>query len=136
ASKRSGEERLKYTGVKRTAFRGHENRGWRRRGEAWNSRAPLGGRMPTLADSLKLPCGALLKNRLAKAAMTEGLADPWNRATERHATLYRRWAEGGAGLLITGNVQVDRRHLERPGNVAIDGPQTDEQRAALTAFAR
>lgn len=92
--------------------------------------------MPTLADSLKLPCGALLKNRLAKAAMTEGLADPWNRATERHATLYRRWAEGGAGLLITGNVQVDRRHLERPGNVAIDGPQTDEQRAALTAFAR
>ncbi|MEL7487871.1 MAG: NADH:flavin oxidoreductase, partial [Pseudomonadota bacterium] len=65
---------------------------------------------------LTLPCGARLKNRIAKAAMTEGLADPLNRATARHATLYRRWAEGGAGLLITGNVMVDRRYLERPGN--------------------
>ena len=43
-----------------------------------------------------------------------------NRATERHVTLYRKWAEGGAGILVTGNVQVDRRFLERPGNVVID----------------
>lgn len=74
-----------------------------------------------VSQPLVLPCGAVLPNRLAKAAMTEGLADGMNRATERHATLYRRWAEGGAGLLITGNVQVDRTHLERPGNIAIDG---------------
>ena len=73
-----------------------------------------------LKDKLVLPCGAVLPNRLAKASMTEGLADSMNRATERHVTLYRRWAEGGAGLLLTGNVQVDRRHLERPGNIAID----------------
>src|SRR5690606_1384385 len=77
----------------------------------------------SIADPLTLPCGVRLKNRLAKAAMTEGLADPWNRSTPRLETLYRRWAEGGAGLLLTGNVQVDRRYLERPGNVAIDGPQ-------------
>ena len=31
------------------------------------------------------------------------------------------WSAGGAGLLITGNIQVDRRYVERPGNVAIDG---------------
>ncbi|WP_026296027.1 NADH:flavin oxidoreductase/NADH oxidase family protein [Aromatoleum toluclasticum] len=74
-----------------------------------------------IAQPVALPCGAVLPNRLAKAAMTEGLADAMNRATERHETLYRRWAEGGAGLLITGNVQVDRLHLERPGNIAIDG---------------
>ncbi len=80
-----------------------------------------------LTKSLILPSGGKLKNRIAKAAMTEGLADARNRATDRHATLYRRWAEGGAGLLITGNVMVDRRYLERPGNVAIDGAQTDEQ---------
>tara|TARA_R110002096_G_scaffold133574_1_gene284491 strand:- start:7606 stop:8733 length:1128 start_codon:yes stop_codon:yes gene_type:complete len=43
-----------------------------------------------------------------------------NRATERHVRLYRKWAEGGAGILVTGNVQVDRRFLERPGNVVID----------------
>ena len=68
--------------------------------------------------------------------MTEGLADAFNRATERHATLYRRWARGGAGLLVTGNIMVDRRYLERPGNVAIDGPQTEEQRRRLSEYAR
>ena len=73
-----------------------------------------------LARPFKLPCGATLPNRLCKGAMTEGLANPWLQATERHVTLYRRWSEGGAGLLLTGNVMIDRRVLERPGNVAID----------------
>lgn len=73
-----------------------------------------------LAQPFALPCGATLPNRLCKAAMTEGLADPWLRATDELATLYRRWSEGGAGLLLTGNVQIDRNVLERPGNVAID----------------
>jgi 2,4-dienoyl-CoA reductase-like NADH-dependent reductase (Old Yellow Enzyme family) len=53
--------------------------------------------------------------------MTEGLADANDNATERHATLYERWSEGGASMLLTGNVMVDRRYLERPGNVVIDG---------------
>jgi 2,4-dienoyl-CoA reductase-like NADH-dependent reductase (Old Yellow Enzyme family) len=75
---------------------------------------------PTLASPLNLPCGAVLPNRIAKAAMTEGLADPDDRASERHVRLYRRWSEGGAGLLLTGNVMVDRRYLERPGNVVVD----------------
>lgn len=52
--------------------------------------------------------------------MTEGLADDQLHATHRHETLYRRWSDGGAGLLITGNVMIDHRVLERPGNVAID----------------
>lgn len=85
----------------------------------------------SLTKPLSLPNGGALKNRIAKAAMTEGLGDDYNRATARHATLYRRWAEGGAGMLLTGNVMVDRRFLERPGNVAIDGPQSDEQLDAL-----
>ena len=76
--------------------------------------------MSILAQPFTLPCGAVLPNRLCKAAMTEGLADENLNATERHVTLYRRWAEGGAGLLITGNVMIDHRVLERPGNVAID----------------
>ena len=38
---------------------------------------------------------------------------------------------GGCGLLITGNVQIDRLHLERPGNVIIDGPPDAEAMAAL-----
>ena len=51
---------------------------------------------------LVLPCGAEIKNRICKAAMTEGLADEQNRATEKHVTLYSRWAEGGSGILLTG----------------------------------
>ena len=74
-----------------------------------------------LRKELKLPCGAILRNRLAKAAMTEGLADSHNRATERHLRLYQRWAQNGFGLMLTGNVHVDRHHLERPGNIAVDG---------------
>lgn len=88
-----------------------------------------------IADPISLPCGVRLKNRLAKAAMTEGLADETNRSTRRLETLYRRWATGGAGLLLTGNVQIDRRYLERPGNVAIDGPQDASAMRALEAFA-
>jgi 2,4-dienoyl-CoA reductase-like NADH-dependent reductase (Old Yellow Enzyme family) len=91
--------------------------------------------MTSLADSLTLPCGAVLPNRIAKGAMTEGLADPWNRATARHATLYKRWAEGGLGLSLTGNIMVDRRYLERAGNVAIEGEQDAEAMAALRAYA-
>jgi 2,4-dienoyl-CoA reductase-like NADH-dependent reductase (Old Yellow Enzyme family) len=84
-----------------------------------------------LDSPLTLPCGATLPNRLAKAAMTERLADPHNRATPALERLYRLWSAGGAGLLLTGNVQVDRKHLEAAGNVAIDGT---EDAAALTAL--
>lgn len=52
--------------------------------------------------------------------MSEGIADANNDATPRLETLYRRWAGSGAGMLLTGNVQVDRHHLERPGNVVLD----------------
>ena len=93
------------------------------------------GTTTKVASELTLPCGATVKNRLCKAAMTEGLADANNVATDRHVTLYRRWAEGGAGILLTGNVQVDRRYLERAGNIVIDGPQQPAQLAALEAMA-
>lgn len=86
-----------------------------------------------LQQPLELPCGVTLPNRLCKAAMTEGLADNRLRATERHERLYRLWSEGGAGVLITGNVQVDRRCLERAGNVVID---TDETREDLARWAK
>ncbi|NKF21210.1 NADH:flavin oxidoreductase/NADH oxidase family protein [Solimonas marina] len=90
-----------------------------------------------LAQPLNLPCGARLTNRICKAAMTEGLADAQLRPTPRLGELYRRWAEGGAGLLLTGNVQIDRRVLERPGNVAIDpAPANAETLRRLRDWAR
>jgi len=76
--------------------------------------------MDPLSEPLSLPCGAVLRNRIAKGAMTEGLADPDDNPTERHVELYGRWSDGGAGLLLTGNVMVDRRYLERPGNVVVE----------------
>lgn len=89
-----------------------------------------------LSKKLKLPCGQVLDNRLAKAAMTEGLADGTNQANERFTTLYKRWSAGGAGLLITGNVLVDRLHLERGGNLAIEGSQSNSALAGLADIAK
>lgn len=77
--------------------------------------------MPVALDeSLRLPCGVLLKNRMLKSAMSEGLGSLDNRATPELITLYQRWSEGGIGLSITGNVLVDRRALGEPGNVALE----------------
>jgi 2,4-dienoyl-CoA reductase-like NADH-dependent reductase (Old Yellow Enzyme family) len=80
---------------------------------------------------LDLPCGATLSNRVAKAAMSEGLADSGNHSTPRLETLYRRWAGSGAGLLLSGNIQVDRWHLERPNNIVIDDESGRAQLARL-----
>ena len=84
-----------------------------------------------LGTSLTLPCGATLPNRLAKAAMTEGLADIYGRPTPELERLYGLWSDGGAGLHISGNIQVDADHLERPGNVIIDSAPDEEMIAAL-----
>ena len=75
----------------------------------------------TLSQPLSLPNHVRLPNRIAKAAMSEGLADRRTGApTERLIQLYRRWASGGAALLITGNVQVDLDAREAPGNVVVE----------------
>lgn len=52
--------------------------------------------------------------------MTEGLADRYDHATTAHQRLYLTWAQGGAALLLTGNIMVDRRYLERSGNVVVE----------------
>ena len=82
-----------------------------------------------------LPSGIGFKNRIAKAAMTEGLAGRDGVPNAGHETLYRRWATGGIGLSITGNVVVDRDHRERPGNVIVDGELTPDAGAAWARWA-
>lgn len=91
--------------------------------------------MTTIADPLTLACGQTIPNRLCKAAMTEGLADVHGAPDERLVRLYTRWAQGGAGLLLTGNVIVDAGHLERAGNVIIDRPPSPEMQAGLKRWA-
>lgn len=73
---------------------------------------------------LRLPNGSVLRNRLAKASMSETLATYDNHPTLKFVELYRRWAASGIGLLLTGNVMIDRRALGEPGNVVIEG-ETD-----------
>ncbi len=79
-----------------------------------------------LQKELTLPCGAVLSNRIAKAALTEGLADVTGMPTSELKRLYGLWSDGGAGLLLSGNIQIDVNHLERPGNVIIESkPQNN-----------
>lgn len=91
---------------------------------------------PGLGDAFTLPCGASLPNRLAKGAMTEGLATASGLPTPALERLYKLWSEGGSGLLLSGNVQIDRQHLERPGNVIIDRAPDAAMREALARWAK
>jgi 2,4-dienoyl-CoA reductase-like NADH-dependent reductase (Old Yellow Enzyme family) len=75
---------------------------------------------PLLTQPLRLPNGRIIRNRLAKAATSETLATYANNPTLRLVRLYQRWAASGVGLIITGNVMIDRRALGEPGNVAIE----------------
>lgn len=84
-----------------------------------------------LLQSISLPCGASINNRLAKAAMTEGLATPRGEANADLERLYGLWSDGGAGVLISGNIALDADHLERPGNVVIDSEPSEAAMAAL-----
>jgi 2,4-dienoyl-CoA reductase-like NADH-dependent reductase (Old Yellow Enzyme family) len=89
-----------------------------------------------LAQPLTLPCGAVIPNRLAKAAMTEGLATPQGVPTPELERLYGLWSDGGAGMLLSGNIQVDADHLERPGNVVVDREPDAAMQAALARWAQ
>lgn len=76
--------------------------------------------MTALHEPLQLACGQVLPNRLMKAALSEGLASDEHGPDGRLERLYTRWGSGGYGLVITGNVMVDRAHLGEPGNVVIE----------------
>ncbi|MEZ5710135.1 MAG: NADH:flavin oxidoreductase/NADH oxidase family protein [Blastomonas sp.] len=89
----------------------------------------------SLSDPLTLPCGAVLSNRIAKAAMTEGMATPDGRPTEALDRLYGLWSDGGAGMLLSGNIIIDKDHLERPGNVIIDREPDADMQARLARWA-
>lgn len=80
-----------------------------------------------------LPCGAVLPNRLAKAAMEENMADKGQIPGPTILRLYQRWAEGGTGLLITGNVMVNGRAMTGPGGIVLE---KDSDLAPFQAWAQ
>ena len=86
-----------------------------------------------IEQPLTLPCGHQVANRLCKAAMTEGMADAYDNPTVLHQRLYAAWARGGAAILTTGNIMIDRRYLERAGNVVVED---DSVLPTLSAWAQ
>lgn len=73
-----------------------------------------------LNQELPLPCGATLPNRIAKSAMSENMSLRHHGPTPKLIHAYQRWADGGAGLIITGNVMISRDALGEPGNVVVE----------------
>ncbi|WP_153815031.1 NADH:flavin oxidoreductase/NADH oxidase family protein [Streptomyces sp. SUK 48] len=73
-----------------------------------------------LFSPLSLRSGQVLDNRIAKAAMEENMAGDGQLPGKELSGLYRRWAAGGSGLLITGNVMVHAEALTGPGGVVLD----------------
>lgn len=86
-----------------------------------------------LFDPLMLPNGSTIVNRIAKAAMEENMADADHAPSEDLMRLYQAWADGGAGLIITGNVMVDGRAMIGPGGVVL---QDDRQLDRFKRWAR
>lgn len=73
-----------------------------------------------LFSPLPLRSGQVLKNRIAKAAMEENMAGDGQLPDQQLLSLYRHWANGGTGLLITGNVMVHAEALTGPAGVVLD----------------
>ena len=73
-----------------------------------------------LFTPITLPNGTTIKNRFFKSAMSEGMGTRDFQPKKNIATLYKRWAEGGTGLIITGNIMVDPKETAEPGNIVFD----------------
>jgi len=81
-----------------------------------------------LGSSFTLKNGQQIKNRLFKSAMSEQLGTRAHNPKPGLANLYGRWADGGIGLSITGNIMIDRGALGEPKNVVLD------EKSDLTEF--
>lgn len=73
-----------------------------------------------LFTPITLPNGTTIKNRFFKSAMSEGMGTRDFQPKKNIATLYKCWAEGGTGLIITGNIMVDPKGTAEPGNIVFD----------------
>lgn len=88
-----------------------------------------------LAKPLTLPSGLTLHNRLTKAAMAESLGDK-GLPSAAMPKVYAAWADGDWGMVLTGNVMVDERHLGQPGDVVLLDGQDAKMLPAWRDWAR
>lgn len=75
--------------------------------------------MATLFERTTLN-GVNLENRLVRSATWEGMADEEGRPTEKLVELYRELAQGGIGLLVSGNAYVRPDGRNMPYVMGID----------------
>lgn len=73
-----------------------------------------------LFSPLTLANGTIIPNRIAKAAMEENMADADHAPSAELIQLYKAWADGGTGLILTGNVMIDRHAMTGPGGVVLE----------------
>ena len=82
----------------------------------------------SIRDPFTLKNGRVIPNRLMKSAMSEQLGRPTRDPGRGLVNVYRTWSQGGCGLLVSGNIMVDREHIGEPKNVVLD------ERSNLDAF--
>ena len=82
--------------------------------------------MTVLEEEMILPNGSRLKNRIAKSAMSENLSNKNNEPTPLLIEVYKKWAQSGAGLLITGNIMIDSKAIGEPRNVVVENRKNFE----------
>ena len=73
--------------------------------------------MSQIFTPLTLPNGQTIPNRLCKAAMEENMAEAGQIPGEALVNLYQQWANGGVGIILTGNVMVSPTAMTGPGGV-------------------
>ena len=74
----------------------------------------------SLHSSLTLNNGIRIINRFFKSAMSEQLGTYKHEPSQALFNLYKTWSLGGTGLMMTGNVMIDRQALGEPGNIVLD----------------
>ncbi|EJC97771.1 FMN-linked oxidoreductase [Fomitiporia mediterranea MF3/22] len=101
-----------------------------------NSIEQLSVDLDGVLSPIELPCGRVLPNRLAKAAMYEHLAGflggPPNDSLNE---LYSRWARGGWGMILTGNVQISQKHLSLGADMVIPHTLSEDAVAGFRKLA-
>ena len=89
--------------------------------------------------------GRTAKNRFLKGAMTERMSSWDPKVLESRGVpskelvnVYKRWGEGGFGVILSGNIMIQYDHLEAAGNPIVppdapfSGPRFDAFRAMAT----
>jgi 2,4-dienoyl-CoA reductase-like NADH-dependent reductase (Old Yellow Enzyme family) len=92
----------------------------------------------SIFSSIKLPISnRIVPNRLVKVALYEhGASFGGGPPTSAfHIPLYARWARGGWGIIMTGNVQVSADHLTLGKDLIVPSEDDGEARAAYRKLA-